>query len=330
VKLGYTQTGKNYPVVLDNNKAYVNVPWTDTNTTYSAGSGLSLSGTTFNHSNSITAVSTTGLYKIAYDENGHITSTKAVEKGDITALGIPSTNTTYSLATTSADGLMSKDDKSKLNGIAAGATANTGTVTSITPGTGLTGASSDTAITTSGTINLKTATSGEIGGIKIGYTQTGKNYPVVLDNNNKAYVNVPWTDNNTNTHYTSKNVVGASESATDNATATNGSVYLNHLEEDAVISSHKIVGSGATKVTSDDNGNITIESPTIPTIPSVGNAKITIKQGNQTLGSFTTNQTASATINIPSSNSSNSNRARMESGRGAVGSEVKPRPPTRQ
>jgi hypothetical protein len=198
---------------------------------------------------------------------------------------------------------MSKDDKSKLDGIAAGATANTGTVTSITPGTGLTGASSDTAITTSGTINLKTATSGEIGGIKIGYTQSGKNYPVVLDNNNKAYVNVPWTDNNTNTHYTSKNVVGASESATDNATATNGSVYLNHLEEDTVTSSHKIVGSGATKVTSDDNGNITIESPTIPTIPSVGNAKITIKQGNQTLGSFTTNQTASATINIPSSNS---------------------------
>ena len=32
---------------------YVNVPWTDT--TYSAGTGLSLSGTTFNHSNSVTA-----------------------------------------------------------------------------------------------------------------------------------------------------------------------------------------------------------------------------------------------------------------------------------
>ena len=60
------------------------------------------------------------------------------------------------------------------------------------------------AITTSGTINLKTATSSEIGGIKNGYTQSGKNYPVVLDSNNKAYVNVPWTDTDTNTHYTSK------------------------------------------------------------------------------------------------------------------------------
>lgn len=78
-----------------------------------------------------------------------------------------------------------------------GFTKNTGTVTSITPGTGLTGTSSDTAITTSGTINLKTATDAEIGGIKVGYSENGKNYPVELDANNKAYVNVPWTDNNT-------------------------------------------------------------------------------------------------------------------------------------
>ena len=78
-----------------------------------------------------------------------------------------------------------------------GFTKNTGTVTSITPGTGLTGTSGDTAITTSGTINLKTATDSEIGGIKIGYSENGKNYPVELDANNKAYVNVPWTDNNT-------------------------------------------------------------------------------------------------------------------------------------
>ena len=49
IKIGYTQTGKNYPVQLSSEQAYVNVPWTDTdtNTTYSAGTGLSLSGTTF-------------------------------------------------------------------------------------------------------------------------------------------------------------------------------------------------------------------------------------------------------------------------------------------
>jgi hypothetical protein len=49
--LGYSENGKNYPVELDNEKMYVNVPWTDTNTdtntTYSAGVGLDLSGTQF-------------------------------------------------------------------------------------------------------------------------------------------------------------------------------------------------------------------------------------------------------------------------------------------
>ena len=49
VKIGYTANGKNYPVQLSSEQMYVNVPWTDTdtNTTYSAGTGLTLSGTTF-------------------------------------------------------------------------------------------------------------------------------------------------------------------------------------------------------------------------------------------------------------------------------------------
>lgn len=41
------------------------------------------------------------------------------------------------------------------------------------------------------------ASNDNIGGIKTGYTQNGKNYPVVLDENKKAYVNVPWSDTNT-------------------------------------------------------------------------------------------------------------------------------------
>lgn len=41
------------------------------------------------------------------------------------------------------------------------------------------------------------ASNDNIGGIKTGYTQNGKNYPVSLDENKKAYVNVPWTDTDT-------------------------------------------------------------------------------------------------------------------------------------
>lgn len=57
-----------------------------------------------------------GLYKVTVDASGHVSAATAVVKADITALGIPATNTTYSKSTTSADGLMSKEDKTKLDG----------------------------------------------------------------------------------------------------------------------------------------------------------------------------------------------------------------------
>jgi len=43
-----------------------------------------------------------------------------------------------------------------------------------------------------GSYTLPAATTGALGGVRIGYEQTGKNYPVLLDGNNRAYVNVPW------------------------------------------------------------------------------------------------------------------------------------------
>ena len=62
-----------------------------------------------------------GLYKITTNAEGHVTAATSVAKGDITALGIPAQDTTYVDATTSASGLMSASDKSKLDGIAEGA-----------------------------------------------------------------------------------------------------------------------------------------------------------------------------------------------------------------
>ena len=51
VKIGYSENGKNYPVELNSDQMFVNVPWTDT--TYSTASS-----------------STAGLVKIGYSENG--------------------------------------------------------------------------------------------------------------------------------------------------------------------------------------------------------------------------------------------------------------------
>lgn len=82
---------------------------------------------------------------------------------------------------------------------------NAGTVTSITPGVGLkfSGKSDgdNTAITSSGTIDLQVASTTEIGGIQLGYTQSGQNYPVQVSSN-KAYVNVPWVNDNTTYSFT--------------------------------------------------------------------------------------------------------------------------------
>lgn len=58
-----------------------------------------------------------GLYKVTVDALGHVTATTKVSKNDITALGIPAQDTTYDNATTSAAGLMSAEDKTKLDGM---------------------------------------------------------------------------------------------------------------------------------------------------------------------------------------------------------------------
>ena len=44
---------------------------------------------------------------------------------------------------------------------------------------------------------LPLASANTRGGIKSGYQQNGKNYPVQINAQEQAYVSVPWTDNNT-------------------------------------------------------------------------------------------------------------------------------------
>ena len=66
-----------------------------------------------------------GLYKITVDSLGHVTAVAKVEKTDITGLGIPGSDTTYSLASAYSNGLMSPAQYSKLNGIESGANKTT-------------------------------------------------------------------------------------------------------------------------------------------------------------------------------------------------------------
>lgn len=112
------------------------------------------------------------------------------------------TNTIYNVATTSANGLMSSSDKSKLNGIQAGADA-VSFRRSLSSGTkigtiNINGVNTDIyAPTAGGPVEYGVATSATLGLVRIGYPESGKNYPVELNSSNQMYVNVPWTDNST-------------------------------------------------------------------------------------------------------------------------------------
>lgn len=56
-----------------------------------------------------------GLYKITVNDEGHVSEATEVTKEDITGLGIPAQDTTYEVATPSSAGLMSSEDKIKLD-----------------------------------------------------------------------------------------------------------------------------------------------------------------------------------------------------------------------
>ena len=165
VKIGYTASGKNYPVQLSSGKMYVNVPWTDNNTTYSQATSSAL-----------------GLVKIGYTASGKNYPVQLDSSGKM-FVNVPWTdnNTTYSEATASAYGLI------KIGYTASGKNypvqLSGGKAFVNVPWT-------DTNTTYS------TATADTLGLVKIGYTASGKKYPVQLSSG-KMYVEVPWTDTNT-------------------------------------------------------------------------------------------------------------------------------------
>ena len=120
ITLGYSQNGKNYPVVLDTNgKAYVNVPWIDTNTTYDLSP----------YAKKVDTVdfSTIRVYKetIANTPQG----LKEKQVISFTSLGGKGGSIELEEATSGLSGLMSIKDKNKLDTIAFSATADSAITT---------------------------------------------------------------------------------------------------------------------------------------------------------------------------------------------------------
>lgn len=144
-----------------------------------------------------------GGIKIGYSDNGRNYAVELDSSGKA-YVNVPwtDTNTTYNVATASANGLMSSSDKSKLNGIQAGADAVSFS-RSLSSGTkigtiNINGVNTDIYAPTAGEpVEYGVATSTTLGLVRIGYPESGKNYPVELNSSNQMYVNVPWTDNNT-------------------------------------------------------------------------------------------------------------------------------------
>lgn len=67
--------------------------------------GIATAANKYIHPVSAAGAKASGLYKIVTDATGHVTGTAAVTKADITGLGIPGANTTYSTGTASVAGL---------------------------------------------------------------------------------------------------------------------------------------------------------------------------------------------------------------------------------
>lgn len=141
VMIGYAENGKNYPVELDSSgKMYVNVPWTDNNTTYSVvgangTTGLVKNGSSVTSASGYTACPIVGGVPYYKDTNTTYANMKAATASAAGAAGlVPApaagkqasflrgdgtwvvpTNTTYGLASTTANGLLRQLNGSTAN-----------------------------------------------------------------------------------------------------------------------------------------------------------------------------------------------------------------------
>ena len=155
IQIGYTTSDKNYAVQLSNGKAYVNVPWTDTNTNYYPTTFTWTNGTTAGPTGSLTG---SGMSTVSF---GAIPSASATQSGVVTT------------------GDQSFAGEKIFRG---GISAQDADISDLIIGSSL-------EFNAFGRFNY-IATSTEAGGIKIGATASGVNLPLVLNSSNQAYIAV--------------------------------------------------------------------------------------------------------------------------------------------
>ena len=98
----------------------------------------------------------------------------------------------------------------------------------------------------------------------------------------------------TDTHWTTKLVVGKTNTDSADAAATNGNVYLNLFDNSTKRNSHKISGTNGVSVTSDSSGNILITGTTYTSVKNP--YALTVQYNGTTQVAY--DGSAAATVNI--------------------------------
>ena len=156
------------------------------------------------HTNSVAAATSPVFAKIQYDSQGHITGKSSVTLADLTAAAGGSLLTAVGQGLSAQNGrvALSSAASNQLGGVKLGYTQSGKNypLTVDTNGKAYTNVpypdyTVGEGLSASGTrFSLSGAAANQLGGVKLGYTQSGKNYPLTVDTNGKAYTNVPWSD----------------------------------------------------------------------------------------------------------------------------------------
>ena len=138
ILIGYGTSGRNYAVLLDGSgKAYVNVPWTDTNTTYDLATSTKNGLMSKNDKNKLDTLDVSNVVDPTVDVSLLISASSVVEVTSsasemsiaLPTLNLENLNFKLKQANTTSAGVMSAVDKAKLDRIADGATADSAITT---------------------------------------------------------------------------------------------------------------------------------------------------------------------------------------------------------